>query len=424
MPYEARSTGNGFVVDDGSDAPGVTSDKYTVTVTGSRLNVPERYVHVSDDTVRVASTIGGTAQLTRSRTDSRRSVSLRAVPAAHPRRRRLPRLGVRRCVPDRLPVTSSTRPSGTLASKSTSSHHFEWCFSKSRQDQEPDTARFMSLLADATDRQVNAAGGQGVLCLSSGKDSVAVAVALAQSGNTQVPCVTYIAHEGDTEYLYARDLCERLGLEHHTATMPDDPRIVRDLVTRLFEQGSAPTTDLSIIPSMLLAQQAGFDSGAALLDGTGNDLYGGWLPGRQDRLKRQLRIRNRTLMRAMRSRLPLDSRWNYLTRSALGTQLTLRLFRQEDLTRFYPDAVDVDDRFFELSAPEDDIFEWYCNVVTRVDDTIEDHPQGAPHRRSRRSHGGHAVPRRSRLPTTGSTCPRPTASTARRGARSCSSRRP
>ncbi|MFC2153622.1 asparagine synthase-related protein [Actinomycetota bacterium] len=374
MPYEARSTGNGFVVDDGSDALGVTSDERTVTVTGSRLNVPERYVHISDDTVRVASTIG----------ELHDSLAAAGIPVeASP-------YGLSQMLTHGLVASPDSVYEGVYRIASGDqieatarngrievdlSHHFEWCYSKSRQDQAPDTARFMSLLADATDRQVRAAGGQGVLCLSSGKDSVAVAVALAQSGNTQVPCVTYIAHEQDTEYLYARDLCERLGLEHHTATMPDDPRIVRDLVTRLFEQGSAPTTDLSIIPSMLLAQQAGFDSGAALLDGTGNDLYAGWLPGRQDRLKRQLRIRNRTLMRAIRSRLPLDSRWNYLTRSALGTQLTLRLFRQEDLPRFYPDAVDVDDRYFELSEPEDDIFEWYCNVVTRVDDTSRTIPK-------------------------------------------------
>ena len=191
-------------------------------------------------------------------------------------------------------------------------------------------------------------------------------------------------------------------------------------MTRLFEQAPAPTTDLSIIPSMLLAQEAGFDSGAALFDGTGNDLYAGWLPGRQDRLKRRLRVRNQTLMTAVRSRLPLDSRWNYFTRSALGTQLTLRLFRQEDLTRFYPDAVNVDDRFFELSDPEDDIFEWYSAVVTASTTRARTDSQGAPHRRGRRSHGEYAVPRRAGRRLLVQPAREPTASTAGRGARSCS----
>ena len=203
MPYEARSTGNGFVVDDGSDAPGVTSTRNPDHGDGQPVERAR--------TVRAHQRRHGAGGL-----HDRRNC--RSLAAAGSPWRPLP-TGCPNCSP-----TASSPPPIRCTTVCTSlaagdqleatardgdievdlSHDFPWGISKSRQDQEPDTTRFMSLLADATDRQVAAAGGQGVLCLSSGKDSVAVAVALAQSGNTQVPCVTFSAHEDDTEYLYAQ----------------------------------------------------------------------------------------------------------------------------------------------------------------------------------------------------------------------------
>ena len=231
----------------------------------------------------------------------------------------------------------------------------------SRNDEEPSTTRLRELIARATDEGIKAVGGDAALMLSSGKDSVALAVALADTGNTQVECFTFASDTDDTEHLYAAQLCKRLGLTHHTVT-PDDDALTRSVLMRFFEESSQPTGDLSITASMLIAERYGYGRGG-LMDGIGNDPYMGSIPTGRNRLKWNLRVRNRKLSGIINRRIPVDSGINYFTRSRHGTLASLRMFRSHDIQRFYPEAIDSDDVWYGLDPMEgSDPVAWSSDV--------------------------------------------------------------
>ena len=351
MAFRAQLT-NGSIDVDGDILPGVTVGDSEIVVAASPLTIPERYVYTSGSEVQVAERVGDLdASLVASPEGVSQLLTLGVI--ANPGSALD---GVFRLTSGDV-VTVSGSPSGV---ETTTSNEYRWNSASSRNDEEPSTTRLRELIAHATDEQVRAGGGDAALMLSSGKDSVALAVALADSGNQQVPCFTFTAHGGDREHLYAAQLCKRLGLTHH-AVSPDDPAAMKAALMRFFEESSQPTADLSIIPSMMIAERVGYGTGG-LMDGTGNDPYMGWMPTGRNRLKWNLRVRNRKVATAINRRLPIDSGLNYFTRSPHGTLITLRLFRPHDLTRFYPEAVDPDDVWYGLPAVNDDVA-WGSEVM-------------------------------------------------------------
>ena len=89
----------------------------------------------------------------------------------------------------------------------TFSLEFPYFSALSREDQEPDANRLLAVLAQATEEML-AGEENALLLLSAGKDSTALALALAEAGRTDVTCVTY-AGVGDDEYVFAaRRTCE------------------------------------------------------------------------------------------------------------------------------------------------------------------------------------------------------------------------
>ncbi|MCB1247256.1 MAG: hypothetical protein KDB69_08325, partial [Acidimicrobiia bacterium] len=64
---------------------------------------------------------------------------------------------------------------------------YPWIESKSRGDEVADPDRMLDMLTESTERQLDEYGGSGFLMLSGGKDSPAIALALATAGRTDVP---------------------------------------------------------------------------------------------------------------------------------------------------------------------------------------------------------------------------------------------
>jgi len=225
---------------------------------------------------------------------------------------------------------------------------YPWMSDLSRQDQLPSTTKLRELIDSALDDQLTSVGGAGILLLSSGKDSVALALALADGGHTDVQCVTFKSGPDDTEHVYAAGLCRRLGLEHHTVQMPHDAATTKVALLHFFAHSPLPSADQGTIPSVIVAHTAGLDHGG-FIDGAGNDPYMGYLISNRGRIKRSFRVRNRHAARVMTNLIRHDSPINYFARSKAATLLPGRMFRDRETRSFYSDALDTEDFWYELT---------------------------------------------------------------------------
>jgi hypothetical protein len=241
-------------------------------------------------------------------------------------------------------------------------------------ESQPSTSTLLEILTAATGRQLGDAGGDGFLMMSSGKDSVSVAVALAEGGHNDITCVTYKTGPDDTEIDIAAEMCRRLGLTHLTFDIPDDPSVVESDLIHFFEASARPCADLVQIPYALVVSDIGLTSGA-VLDGGGNDLYMGIVPNRKFKAMQGLRIRNEWIAQRVESFIPTDSVINYFTRSRVATQLSGRTFRLPDTRQFYPAVVDTRPFWAEISDETSDIgaIDLGTTVATAFHDQAEVH---------------------------------------------------
>ena len=213
----------------------------------------------------------------------------------------------------------------------------------------PSTAALLELLTKSVDKQLAEADNQGFLMLSSGKDSVSVAVALAEGGHSDIPCITYRPEPENKEDMLAADVCRRLGLTHRTLDFPTHTSAVETRLVAFFEGSPRPCADLVQIPYALAVGDSGLSSGA-VFDGSGNDAYMGYVPGSGFRTKQRYRVRSQSAARLIESILPVDSPINYLTRSRLSSGLPCRTLRFADTKKFYANALDTEPWWHQMSG--------------------------------------------------------------------------
>lgn len=226
---------------------------------------------------------------------------------------------------------------------------YPWVESLSHGNEIADEERLLALLTAATERQLARVGNEGFLMMSSGKDSPAVALALAEGGFSGVGCVTYRSGNDDPEAPIAASICRRLGLDHHIVDLPTDPDIIARQLTTFFERAPVPGVDLSQIP-YICATMSIDDPRGAVLDGGGNDSYMNYGPSPRSQRKYRYRVRPRPLARAVRRIAPPDSPFNYLTRSRAETAFSGRLPRQRHVDRLYGQSHDVAGWWENLSS--------------------------------------------------------------------------
>lgn len=219
--------------------------------------------------------------------------------------------------------------------------HYPWINAYSAEDRVPSTRRLLDLIAAATERKLTDAGNGGLLMLSSGKDSTAVALALAEIGRRDVAAVTFSRGADDPEPPVAAVTCARLGLEHRVVEVPSDPATVSEALVAFFETSPRVGGDLSQIPYALSAATAGGQPGGAILDGGGNDSYMGSMPGRHQELKAHFRIRGGSPARLAAKLSKVDSSLNYLARTRAEVVFSGRTLRLHEYRSFYPAAVDT-----------------------------------------------------------------------------------
>jgi len=212
---------------------------------------------------------------------------------------------------------------------------FPYFAAASRQDQHSDPELLMSLLTGAVSRQLD--GHDAVaLMLSSGKDSVALAAALAQLGRKDVRCFTFVANTDQDEDGYARTLCRRLGLSHERIEIPVQCSMDADILTNVFRDAPLPCVDDCQIPYVYALHAAGGVD--AVLDGSGNDVYMGHVPSRNDRWRDRLRLQSRTFARILERCMPYGTKLDQLLRDPVEHCFVQGFFRRHEVERIFPAA--------------------------------------------------------------------------------------
>ncbi|MGI9666752.1 MAG: asparagine synthase-related protein [Acidimicrobiia bacterium] len=218
---------------------------------------------------------------------------------------------------------------------------YPWLESRSTGDRVSDESTLLTLLTAATERQLAEVGNRGFLMLSSGKDSPAIALALAEAGLTDIECVTYRSHEDDLEAPMAADICKRLGLSHSIVDPPSDPETVSAQLTQFFERAPAPGVDLAQIPYVAATMSVN-DPHGAVLDGGGNDSFMNHEPSAHSRRRLRLRVPSPQVARVMRKTMHVESRFNYAARSRQEMGFAGRLPRQRHLDRLLAQPADIE----------------------------------------------------------------------------------
>lgn len=214
-----------------------------------------------------------------------------------------------------------------------------WLGALSRQDEVASTDRLLELLVQAVRRSTG--GAPATLMMSSGKDSVALALAIREAGLDEVRAVTFESDTGG-EGADAARFAGQLGIEHRIVTLPSDAERVEQLLIRCFERSTIPCGDPTLIPFVLAASEIDHRAGERIVDGLGNDAWMGYVPSptetrgaaRSDRWFARLRpLRGyfgpeSPVSAALKNR----AEWNFFGG---------RWLRHADSSAFYPQAVDT-----------------------------------------------------------------------------------
>lgn len=219
------------------------------------------------------------------------------------------------------------------------SYCFPWPNAGSRGDTEPSTDRLLELLTAAVTRSVG--DSPATLMLSSGKDSVALALACREAGRTDVRTVTFTSGD-DGEAADASVFARRLGLAHRTITLPDDAERIEQVMARYFATASEPCGDPTLVPYLLAVDAAALAAGECLIDGLNNDSWIGYVPSPAE--ARGSRIADRWLWwaRPWRGLAPMESPVS----AALKNRAEWHFFggrwlRHADTRRFFAGSVDT-----------------------------------------------------------------------------------
>ena len=209
----------------------------------------------------------------------------------------------------------------------------------SSADELASTDRLLELLAAAVDRSIGR--DPATLMLSSGKDSVALALACREAGRADVRTVTFTDGE-QGEAKDAAELANRIGLEHRVVVLPDNPAVIERIVLRYFEHATEPCGDPTLIPYLLAVASMEMQSGEWLIDGLNNDSWAGYAPTAAE--VRGSRISDRYLawLRPLRGLVSPESPLS----AALKTRAEWHFFggrwlRHSDTRRFFDRSIDT-----------------------------------------------------------------------------------
>jgi len=179
-----------------------------------------------------------------------------------------------------------------------------------------------------------------LLFQSSGKDSNMIALALAKQGGAEkLRCLTLKSKGQSDESTVAAEVCRKLGISHFSYDQPAvfTPRH-RDALKLYLKNVPFPTIDhVSLLYPLIWVDLEIADT--VLLDGSGNDVYVGHIPPRNEyQGQKYSRI---PLPRSMLRSLVSSMEKNYSLLMTRAEWAGMTGFSYCDVKTFYNDAVDV-----------------------------------------------------------------------------------
>ncbi|MFM2042049.1 MAG: hypothetical protein RLY86_625 [Pseudomonadota bacterium] len=208
---------------------------------------------------------------------------------------------------------------------------FPYLRALSQQDREPDPAHLHRLVLNAVARSLPQ-GERGLLMLSSGKDSTGLLMALADVAPGRAAAVTF--GEGPAsaaEAEFAAALCRKLGVPHRTVLCDQAPALFRERMVQAFTDAPEPSLDLTHVPYVMAVAQGGEVGATHLFDGTGCDVYCGYVPRSRDRIADLSPLAGTWIGRVIQPFLLSESRVNNLIFSRAENSLFGPKMRLHDM---------------------------------------------------------------------------------------------
>lgn len=178
-----------------------------------------------------------------------------------------------------------------------------------------------------------------ILFQSAGKDSNAIALALAEAGaQDQIQSVTYSAPGDRNEADIAGAIATRLGFAHQSIPLPEALEPEHEAAfDQFFRESPLPSTDLAALAYPLVAAAFGTRT-LNVIDGAGNDVYFGSVPRRHE-LRRQRYWQLGSRVAPLFEALASESRIHQL-KKCRAEYCGMSGFSKRDLFRIYSEAVD------------------------------------------------------------------------------------
>lgn len=153
--------------------------------------------------------------------------------------------------------------------------NFPYRLKKSREDSIPSTKKLLDFISGAVLRSLEGSDGCPLLLLSSGKDSIGLAIGLSEAG---IRVNTLSLVKDPTEHSYIKKIARNLG--HYPNFVPLDAIRAKVLSTDFSLRGRPICFDQALLFFRAALEHLGVGEKELLIDGMGNDIYFGHIPSK------------------------------------------------------------------------------------------------------------------------------------------------
>ena len=162
--------------------------------------------------------------------------------------------------------------------------------------------QLLALLASSIERRAPE-GKPLTLFHSAGKDSNTIALALAEAGRSKhVTSFTYRAVGANDESELVAGICKKLGFKHHIADVDAlSASVVKARLSAYFKQANMPCMDNASLLYPLFSNA--LSAGSNIIDGMGNDVYIGHVPGKAEYKRQKFQMSTALLSKCMKPAL-------------------------------------------------------------------------------------------------------------------------
>lgn len=226
-------------------------------------------------------------------------------------------------------------------------------FTKERKGQDYPiltNAEILKLLADATIMRLEP-NKDSFLFHSSGKDSNAIALALAEANyQNKVTLITQQTNGANDESELSKDIAKKLGFKHISVKQPTQmSQGLLDTINSHFADTTYPWTDFVSLSYPVMAHTIPELFNSNIIDGLGNDIYMECLPSSNElKYGRYASLFSR--LRGFLNKCPSETFFNPLSRTPAEWAVKVVGLLYEDCKKMLPNAVDVYDYWQQCSA--------------------------------------------------------------------------